>query len=192
MHTFKDTEGREWQLKLNITAVKRVRDLAGVDLMDTAGGETLARLAQDPIALVDTLYAICKPQTEVMTCGKCKGWKQFKRGDDGSEVEVPCDACEQTGRFTDQQFGEAMAGEAIHNATKALLEELADFFPDPGMRRVMKAMRENLDDAEKAQGAIIDAELDNIDIEKVMRDAMKNRGKPSTAPPDTSGSTPAH
>lgn len=32
---------------------------------------------------------------------------------------------------TDQQFGESMAGDAIAAATDALLEELADFFPQP-------------------------------------------------------------
>jgi len=41
-----------------------------------------------------------------------------------------------TKEVTDEEFGRAMAGDAIDNATTALLEELVDFFPS-GKRQVL-------------------------------------------------------
>jgi len=63
MKTFKDREGMSWDVDLNVAAVKRVRDLAGVDLL-SAAQEGFERLFNDPIAMVDAIYAICKPQAE--------------------------------------------------------------------------------------------------------------------------------
>jgi hypothetical protein len=42
--------------------------------------------------------------------------------------------------ITDEQFGQAMAGDAIELATEALLEELVDFFPEAKRRVLRKAM----------------------------------------------------
>lgn len=41
-----------------------------------------------------------------------------------------------TKEISDEEFGRAMAGDAIDNATTALLEELVDFFPS-GKRQVL-------------------------------------------------------
>ena len=64
MKTFKDSTGREWQVEINVDAVKRVRSLAGVDLMDAVSGKLAIELADDPIQMVDTVYALCKPQAD--------------------------------------------------------------------------------------------------------------------------------
>ena len=42
--------------------------------------------------------------------------------------------------ITDEDFGRAMAGDAIDHATTALLEELVDFFPGPKRRVLAKAL----------------------------------------------------
>lgn len=62
MHTFTDTTGRCWRLAIHAPAIKRVRALTGVDLMDAVGGGLLARLGADVVLLVDVLYALCEPQ----------------------------------------------------------------------------------------------------------------------------------
>lgn len=64
MQTFKDSEGIEWTIKINVASVKRVRDLAGVDLMGALDGSLFERLALDPILLGDVLHALCRPQAE--------------------------------------------------------------------------------------------------------------------------------
>ena len=64
MKPFTDSAGRTWEVTVNVGAVRRVRDILGVDLMDVAGGDLLERLADDPVLLVDVLYVLCKPQAD--------------------------------------------------------------------------------------------------------------------------------
>lgn len=73
MHSFVDKEGRSWAVVVNIGAVKRVRALcAGLNIlelisMDEKGNtdsSTLDKLSNDPVLLVDTIYAVCKPEAD--------------------------------------------------------------------------------------------------------------------------------
>jgi len=64
MKSFTDSAGLTWEVTVNVGAVRRVRDLLGVDLMDVAGGDLLDRLADDPVLLVDVLYVLVKPQAD--------------------------------------------------------------------------------------------------------------------------------
>jgi len=62
--TFKDNAGRLWTVTVDVNAIKRARAIAGIDLMTIIEGQVLERLARDPIALVDTIYAVCKPEAD--------------------------------------------------------------------------------------------------------------------------------
>ena len=106
MKTFKDNNNRDWEITINVAAIKRVRDLIGVDLMQAIEGELLKQLATDPVMLCDVIYCLCKPQA-----------------DDKN--------------ISDTHFGQAMSGDAIDNATIALLDELVEFFPS-GKRKILK------------------------------------------------------
>lgn len=64
MPTFTDTRERSWTVEINVSAVKRVKSLTGVDLLDVGEGGVLAELATDPVRLCDVLYALCKPQAD--------------------------------------------------------------------------------------------------------------------------------
>ena len=64
MPTFTDTAGRTWTVTVNVSGIKRVRDLLAVDLLDVANGDLLSRLADDPVLLVDVLYALLKPEAD--------------------------------------------------------------------------------------------------------------------------------
>lgn len=66
MASFKDAAGREWHFEITYLAIKRVRALAGVDLLDVGKSGGLTRLLGDPILLCDTLYALCKPQCDAI------------------------------------------------------------------------------------------------------------------------------
>lgn len=106
MKSFTDNTGRTWTLVVNVSAIRRVRALCGVDLCSIVeldkdnkpNTELLERLSTDPVLLVDVLYAVCKPEC------------------DGRNV-------------SDEDFGSAMAGDAIEHASSALLDEIIDFFP---------------------------------------------------------------
>lgn len=64
MPKFKDSTGREWPIEINVTAIKRVRTLLDVDLMEILGGKLIERMRLDPIFLVDVIYVLCKPEAE--------------------------------------------------------------------------------------------------------------------------------
>ena len=64
MHKFKDNNGKEWCLSLTVGSVRRVRDIAGVDLLDSSENGGLIKIATDPIALTDAIYAACKPDAD--------------------------------------------------------------------------------------------------------------------------------
>ena len=120
MKTFDDNEGRTWDVEVNVAAIKRVRDLCNVDLYDAGDAEksTLARLATDPILLVDVIWVLCQRQAEHRA-------------------------------VSDEEFGRAMAGDAIERATEALLEEIVNFTPNPKdrerMGKVVAKMKAYLD-----------------------------------------------
>ena len=63
MPSFKDTNGREWLVTLNVAQVKRVRERLKINLADLQEGNLLARLA-DPVTLVDVLFVLVQPQAE--------------------------------------------------------------------------------------------------------------------------------
>ena len=104
---------------------------------------------------------------------------------------------------TAEQFGEALAGNAIDEATSAFLEGLTDFFP-PSRRRVLKmalektkALQERVvtkaaellesDRLDKA----VDAELaklgDPADVLAGEMEKLRASGESSTSPPASSG-----
>lgn len=49
---------------MTVGTLKRVRDLVDVNLLDVFDGVLLTRLADDPVLLANTLYAVCKPQAD--------------------------------------------------------------------------------------------------------------------------------
>ena len=152
MKTFTDAAGRSWTVTINVDAVKRVRSLLKINLLDVVGdsgkqGGVLDQLA-DAVTLVDVLYCLVKPEADA------KG-------------------------VSDVQFGEAMLGDALDNASVALLEELADFFPSRQRALLKKAM---LRAAELATAAVKQAN-------KILDDPKLSQ-LPETTPGDSAGSSP--
>ncbi|MCK6488492.1 MAG: hypothetical protein L6R48_09220 [Planctomycetes bacterium] len=64
MRTFTDALNRSWSLEITVATLKRIRAVAGVDLIEAAGGTLLDRLVADPVLLGDVLYACVKPQAD--------------------------------------------------------------------------------------------------------------------------------
>jgi hypothetical protein len=56
-----DGRGRQWPMTITVNTIRRVRELAGVNLLSVFEGSLLNQLAEDPELLVNTLYAVCKP-----------------------------------------------------------------------------------------------------------------------------------
>jgi len=64
MRTFKDNAGRAWSVQINVDALKRVRSLLDVDLLEVLEGKLIDRLSGDPVFLCDVLYAVVKPEAD--------------------------------------------------------------------------------------------------------------------------------
>lgn len=164
MHTFKDNQGREWTVEITVAAIKRVRGLAGVDLMEVLEGSNglIEKLVRDPVLLCDVIYAACKPQADER-------------------------------QISDEAFGASMAGDAIEHATAALLEELVDFCPSPRDRanlgRVLVATREVMDKARDVVERRIDELIDGGALERAVLEAVPPTVEAAAG--GSSGSAPA-
>jgi len=131
MAKFKDTEGREWLISINVSTIKAVKEKAGVELLDV-GSESggLAKLYTDPIMLAGVVYTLCEEQAK-------------------------------NRNLTPEQFGQGLAGDVITNAYEAITEELVNFFPSPRHRKRIRAVMDKMKDAESKLDDLVDAKMDS-------------------------------
>jgi hypothetical protein len=158
LKTFVDNAGRTWTIAINVGAIKRVRGLLNINLLEILEGELIDRLIRDPVLLCDVVYAVCKPEADALN-------------------------------VTDEEFGQAMAGDAIEQATKALLDELVLFSPSrqarANLQRVLDTTWRLMDRAQ----AVIAAKLDSGEMEKTVEHLLTNGQMPETQN-DSSGNSP--
>lgn len=133
MKTFKDNADRTWTVTVNVDAIKRVRSLLSIDLMEAVEGKLIERLIGDPVLLCDVIYCVCKEDADA------KGIK-------------------------DEDFGRAMAGDAIELATTALLEELVDFFPQ-GKRQLLRKALAKLETLQETMLAVVSERLGSPELD---------------------------
>ena len=141
MRSFTDTLGRTWTLVVNVATLKRVRALCGVDLnaiieVEDGGPET---------RLLEKLSTDPVLLVDVL-------YAVCKPECDGRNV-------------SDEDFGSAMAGDAIELATSALLDEIIDFFPEAkrqALRKILSATRRFEEIAKKRLSqALADSEFED-------------------------------
>ena len=63
MKTFKDKESRQWEVKITIGSIERVKGLTGVDLLEDSG-EDLQKVTGNPLTFGPVLFALVKPQAD--------------------------------------------------------------------------------------------------------------------------------
>jgi len=142
MKTFTDTEGRPWTIDLNITTVKRIRSRLNIDLMKISDG--------DP-PLVTVLQ-----QDVILLC---------------DVIYVAIEPVATALGVKDEQFGAALGGKAILDASEAFWGALQDFFQSQGKQ----ALANVIEKAQAMQAAGMRAvltEVNKIDPEKVIADAI--------------------
>lgn len=136
MQQFKDTQGRDWQIDINVASLRRVQSVLKTDLLKVLEDrKLLERLYGDPMFLVDVLCVLLKPQ------------------------------CEKHG-ITDEQFAEAMAGDCIEAAAVALIEDLIGFSPSQKDRAnllaVWKATHSGMERARQVVATKLGSEMPRI------------------------------
>lgn len=73
--------------------------------------------------------------------------------------------------ITDEQFGEALAGDPIDEATTALLEAIIDFFPQ-GRRKAMKPMLTKMMQIQDQAFALATRKMESQEMETLIQNAM--------------------
>lgn len=87
-------------------------------------------------------------------------------------IFVLCQPEAEARGITDEQFGQAMAGDAIDSATSALLEELVDFFPS-GKRQVLTKALAKLKAFEAKAIELASKRLDDPALEQQLNQALE-------------------
>ena len=158
MKTFQDNAGRQWTVTINVDAIRRVRSLIGVNLPD---------VLDDGCKLLAQLHDDPVLLVDVLYC-VCKPEADAKE-------------------ITDEDFGRAMAGDAIGHATAALLAELSDFFPNARQRAAMQELIRKTNTVadgllEKAESAI--HRLDPESVVETLTVSSANSPESSASIPD--------
>ena len=162
MGTFKDTTGREWTITLTIGALKRIRSVAGLDLMPLFGGqdkqesEAVRTLLLDPMRMADVVYAAIKPQLD--------------------EAQI-----------NDEAFGELLAGPVLAAAAEAFLDAATVFIgatQGDAAAGFLRVATEKRDEARATAWSQAATKLAALDVGEQVKQGMD--GKLSTARPDSS------
>lgn len=157
MRTFKDTAGRTWTIQINVNAVKACRALAGVDLVGLF----------DP--KLDGLSELLADPVRLV-----------------DTLYVLCKAEADKASVSDEDFGRAMGGDALDHASRAFLDELVDFFPDPRRRETIKKILTASRALQERMMEETEKEVDAIDVDSIVRKLIGSSGDS----PGSSGSTP--
>lgn len=144
MKTFKDNADRIWTVEINVDAIKRVRDLVDLDLLAAAAGGG---------AVIQKLAG-----DPILLC---------------DVVYVLCKPQAEKLSVSDEEFGRAMAGDAIAEATEAVLEELVRFFPKGQQRDLLAKALRKLDKLEAMVFAATTEKLDSDEMEQEMSQLLR-------------------
>ena len=95
---FKDSEGREWHVKVTVATVDRILELCGVDLYES---EDWGRVLQEPRLACAVLAAVLKPSYEARSLTT----EQFRDGLDGDAAASGIEALhEAIANFTQPEL----------------------------------------------------------------------------------------
>ena len=115
MQNFTDDTGRQWTVRVTVETVRRIREQAGVNVIDVFSDVDLLQklMFTDHVLVADCLYAAIRP--------------------DADKINI-----------TKLQFAESLSGDSLESASAAFLDALANFFPKAqrdALTRVLKKSR---------------------------------------------------
>jgi hypothetical protein len=161
MRHFTDNEGRQWSFRLDVNVIRRVRTMTGCNLL-----------------------AIFDKADDVL--GRL-GADPILLAD---VLYAICRPEADARNVTDEDFGRGLYGQAIADATDALLEALADFF-EPRRARLLRAILGRMQKVQAAAQELVEAKLESGTLEAAVQQALQSASEPSGGPPGSSASTPA-
>ena len=164
MKTFRDTADREWSVEINVTTLKRVKDLTGVDLtaLIRPNDPTFKNMSTDMFQLFDVLIALVKPQFE--------------------QRQITADA-----------FGQSLDENSVEAAVNALLEGVIDFFQSDKRAILRRALLKVTTAADRGRRQNLETaaqRVESTEFDQIVERAMS--GTSSTDSPESLESTPGH
>jgi hypothetical protein len=162
MSSFKDNKNRVWEVEITVWHVRRVRSLAGVDLLALTedGAKGLGELLGDVPKLVDVVFVLVKDQADAQG-------------------------------VTDEDFGRSLGGDSLEGLTTAFLEGLASFFQNPAQRKLLRDLIAAAEAVGNAALARAQKGLAGLDLDRLAAELARGGGGSSGTAPESAGSTPA-
>jgi hypothetical protein len=108
MRSFVDTQSRRWTITVDVGAIRRVRALCGIDLLSI-----IAFKEETQEANTDLLEKLSSDPVLLVDV-----------------LYAICKPDADAQNISDEEFGRALSGDIIEDATHILLDEVVDFFPE--------------------------------------------------------------
>lgn len=146
MSAFKDRNGRQWLIDINVGAIKRVRSELKINLCSLIddGFKGLNELMSDPIQLVDVVFVLCQEQAK-------------------------------SAGILDTQFGESLSGESLQSMADAFFEAYVDFSPDRS-RAALRSIATKAKQLTEKCGAMLEKDLASLDVDLLVENLRKKSG----------------
>jgi len=161
MKSFTDNTGRTWTLSVTVGTIKRVRALCDVDLAN------IISIDAGSTPRVDLLERLGRDPVLLVDVLY-------------AVVKPEADAKD----ISDEEFGRAMAGDAIEIATTALLDEIIDFFPET-KRKVFRKILDATRRFESKGKAALQQLLDDPALDGKIDNALEQLMNSSTTSPES-------
>lgn len=171
MREFRDDQGRPWQVALTVASALRVRDNVTVDVVDEESGEQKAM----PFDMVDA--ANISQTFQVLRSQYAKI---------GEILYALLIKQVETKGLSREDFLDGLRGDSLDAATKALEQELVDFFPQR-LRKMIGLLASKMDEVQNEMLGRAEAGLEKATIESLAGAS----GTPSGKQPESSESIQA-
>jgi hypothetical protein len=171
MREFRDDQGRPWQVALTVASALRVRDNVTVDVVDEESGERKAM----PFDMVDA--ANISQTFQVLRSQYAKI---------GEILYALLTKQVEAKGLSKEDFLDGLRGDSLDAATKALEQELVDFFPQR-LRKMIGLLASKMDEVQNEMLGRAEAGLEKATIESLAGAS----GTPSGKPQESSESIPA-
>jgi len=171
MREFRDDQGRPWQVALTVASALRVRDNVTVDVVD----EETSERRQVPFDMVDA--ANISQTFQVLRSQYAKI---------GEVLYALLTKQVESKALSKEDFLDGLRGDSLDAATKALEQELIDFFPQR-LRKMIGLLAAKMDEVANEMLGRAEAGLEKATVESL----AEASGMPSGKPPESSESIPA-
>lgn len=162
MREFRDDQGRPWQVALTVASALRIRDNVTVDVVDEHTGDRKAV----PFDMVDA--ANISQTFQVLRSQYAKI---------GEILYALLTKQVEAKSLTREDFLDGLRGDSLDAATKALEQELVDFFPQR-LRKMIALLASKMDEVQNEMLDRAEAGLEKATIESLAGAFGTPSGKP--------------